>query len=77
MSKPKRYIVVGDRGALQVSHYNDTPKASVLIHGDTASMFRSYSTAARAIQRTKKYESAKRFTWNTWKLKVVRLEEYP
>ncbi len=69
-----QYICVNSEGCpLKLAPANDTPKAGVLWIGDIATLFNSYSSAYRAIRRTRQYEKHKKYHWHTWGFRVMRL----
>lgn len=69
------YIVVeGDSGQV-LGHYDDTPRAGILVTaGNSATVFGDKRTAQRAIDRTNLYADEKRMPWGTRSFRIVRLE---
>lgn len=66
------YIVIGGYQAMQLGHYDDTPKAGVLQRGDWATVFRTRRLAHNAIKRSKAYSESRRLNWDT-RFRIQRL----
>lgn len=68
----KQYIVLDEKGKpLTKGDYEDVK--NILVHGDIASVFDSYSTARDAIARSKRYADANGFPWRVEKFKIMRV----
>jgi hypothetical protein len=67
-----QYIVVDDKGKpLMKGDYDDA--MNLLVHGDTVSVFNSYSTARDAIDRSRKYAEARGFPWRVDGFRIMRV----
>ncbi len=75
MSKRRKhqYIVKGQRGLLELCYGDDNPRGGVLMYGDVATVFPSWESAKRAIDRSARYSKAKGFNWECWRFGIVRL----
>jgi hypothetical protein len=59
-----QYIVWSQSGPLLLHRYdNDCPRGGVLVTGDTATVFGSWSSARRAIDRSISYCRANGYGW--------------
>lgn len=67
-----RYIVCDEDGALVLGTYDDAPRAGVLLsatdaywedHPASPTLFPTLRAAERAVERTKAYATAKRYSW--------------
>jgi hypothetical protein len=61
---PAGYIVQGDWGVFQLGSYGDTPRGGILVTGDVATIFPTYSRARHAIKRTREYAEAHDLRWD-------------
>ena len=63
--RPCSAWVVADeeKRPLMLGHYNDTPRAGVLVAGDTATGFRNMRQAKRAIERSANYAKRENLKW--------------
>jgi hypothetical protein len=65
------YIVLDDHGTpLSLGGYGDTPAAGVLLVGGPISLL-TYSSARRAIQRSRRYADSKGFRWGLSNCRIV------
>ena len=72
------YIVDGEFGAMQIepAWVPEGHRKGALAYGNKATVFGSYASAGRAIQRTKEYAEEHNLekTWKLWKMGIKRLD---
>lgn len=72
-----RFVVWSQRGPLELYRYPDEcPRGGVLVEGDTATVFASWSSAQRAIKRSIAYSRAKGYSW-AQDYRIKRLSSNP
>lgn len=68
-------VVDEDRIPLQLGHYNDTPRAGVLVSGNEVTVFQNRRQARRAIERTRRYAERDQLPWGAERFRVWNVAE--
>lgn len=63
--------------ALGIGHYEERPRAGVLVRGAAATLFRNRRRALRAIQRSTRYAEANDLPWRTEDYVIVNVDLEP